>query len=219
LDRFFAGVSLSCAILIAPTNAGAQGDSPPREVLLETKFVEVYGEYRYFLNWKAVSGDDPSVVQHTVSSSAGGLGLNLGIKLGGLPLWAQIGGYASSGLTTNTTLANGDHIHGKVDDLGGGAGMRLMPFRTANTAIFLWAMGYYDRNNGTFDITDGSKRSENRIHNGWTGDYGVGVMRLLDEMVGLDLGVSYTGIFDKKNADENLRFRLGLILNPPRSNF
>jgi hypothetical protein len=216
MHRFFAGVSLSCAILVAATNARAQGDPRPREVLLETKFVEVYAEYRNFLNWKTVSGDDPSVVQHDVSSSAGGAGFNFGIKLGGLPLWAQVGGYASSGLATNTTLANGDHIHGKVDDFGGGAGIRLMPFRTANTAILLWAMGYYDRNDGTFVITDGSKRSENRVHNGWVGDYGVGAMRLLDEMIGLEVGVSYTGIFDKKNADENVRVRLGLIFNPPR---
>jgi hypothetical protein len=94
-----------------------------------------------------------------------------------------------------------------------------MPLRTDNTAMFLWAMGYYDWNDGTFDITDGSKRSENRVHRSWTGDYGISAMRLLDDMLGVEVGVSYTGIFDKKNADENLRFRIGMILNPPRANF
>ena len=47
-------------------------------------------------------------------------------------------------------------------------------------------------------------------------DSGVGAIRLLDEMLGVEVGVSYSGIFDKKNADENLRFRIGMILNPPR---
>lgn len=219
MRKALATISFCCALAVAATNARAQGDKPPREVLLETKFVEVFGEYRNFPNWKAVSGDDPAVVAHDASSSAGGLGLNFGVKLGGLPLWAQLGGYASSGLSTNTTLANGDHIHGKVNDWGAGAGIRLMPFRTERTAMFLWAMGYYARNDGIFDITDGSERSEKRIHSGWIGDYGIGAMRLLDDMLGVEVGISYTGIFDKKNADENLRFRLGMILNPPRANF
>jgi hypothetical protein len=219
MRKTFATISLCCALALAATNARAQGDKPEREPILESKFVEVFAEYRNFINWKAVSGDDPAVVEHEAGSSAGGLGLNFGVQLGGLPLWAQVGGYASSGLSTNTTLSNGDHIHGKVRDYGVGGGVRLMPFRTDNTAMFLWAMGYYTRNDGIFEITDGSARSEKRIHSAWSGDYGLGAVRLVDEMLGVEVGVSYSGIFDKKNADENLRFRIGMILNPPRANF
>jgi hypothetical protein len=219
MRKAFAIVSLCCALTVATPIARAQGDKPPPEVVLETKFVEVFGEYRNFPNWKAVSGDDPAVVAHEAGSSAGGLGLNVGFRLGGIPLWAQLGGYASSGLSTNTTLANGDHIHGKINDYGVGGGVRVMPYKATRTAMFLWAMGYYDRNDGNFDITDGSKRSENRIHSGWIGDYGIGAMYLIDPMIGVEVGISYSGSFDKKNADENLRFRLGMILNPPGANF
>jgi hypothetical protein len=217
MRKAFATISLCCAFALGATNAHAQGDRPAREAIIESKFFEVFGEYRTFPNWKAVSGDDPDVVEHEAGSSAGGLGLHFGVQLGGLPLWAQVGGYASSGLSTHTTLANGDRIHGNVRDYGIGGGIRLMPFRTNSTALLLWAMGYYATNDGIFEITDGSARSEKRIHSAWTGDYGLGVMRLLDEMLGVEIGVSYSGIFDKKNADENLRFRLGMILNPPRS--
>src|SRR4029079_10153364 len=94
------------ALGVATTNARAQSDGDPRDPVLETKFVEVFAEYRNFINWRAVSGDDPSVAEHQAGSSAGGLGLNCGLRLGGLPLWAQVGAYASSGLTTNTTLTN-----------------------------------------------------------------------------------------------------------------
>jgi len=216
MRRDLAAVSFCLALGVATTNARAQSGEAQRDPVLETKFVEVFAEYRNFINWKAVSGDDPSVAEHEAGSSAGGLGLNFGLRLGGLPLWAQVGAYASSGLSTNTTLTNGDHIHGSIRDYGVGAGVRLMAFRTDRTAMFLWAMGYFDRNDGLFEITDGSERSEKRLHSAWTGDYGVGAIRLLDEMLGVEVGVSYSGIFDKKNADENLRFRIGMILNPPR---
>lgn len=219
MRRALGKVFFCCVVAVAATTARAQGDAPARDPLLESRFGEVFGEYRNFPNWKAVSGDDPSVVQHDAGSSAGGFGFNVGIQLGGLPLWAQVGGYASFGLSTSTTLTNGDHIHGRINDSGGGAGLRVMPFRTTRTAMFLWAMGYFDRNSGTFDITNGSTRSENRVHTGWTGDYGIGAMRLLDPALGVELGVSYSGIFDKKNADENLRFRIGMILNPPGEGF
>ena len=217
MRKALATISLLCAFALAATNARAQGDKPQREVLLDSKFFEVFAEYRTFPNWKAVSGDDPDVVEHEAGSAAGGLGIHFGLKLGRLPLWAQAGVYASSGLSTHTTLANGDKIHGNVRDFGVGGGVRLMPFRTDNTAMFLWAMGYYAQNDGVFEITDGSSRSEKRLHSAWTGDYGLGVMRLVDELLGVEVGVSYSGIFDKKNADENIRFRLGLILNPPRT--
>jgi hypothetical protein len=217
MRKALATISFCCALAVASTSAHAQGDKPEREVLLESKFFEVFAEYRTFPNWKTVSGDDPDVVEHEAGSSAGGLGIHFGLRLGGLPLWAQAGVYASSGLSTHTTLANGDKIHGNVRDYGVGGGVRLMPFRTDHTAVLLWAMGYYAQNDGIFEITGGSSRSEKRLHSAWTGDYGLGVMRLVDELLGVEIGVSYSGIFDKKNADENLRFRLGLILNPPRS--
>ena len=64
MRKALATISFCCALAVAATNAHAQGDKPAREVILESKFVEVFGEYRTFPNWKAVSGDDPDVVEH-----------------------------------------------------------------------------------------------------------------------------------------------------------
>jgi len=191
-------------------------DKPPHQVIIETKFLEVNAEYRKFINWDKVSGDDPAVVTNETKSNAYGLDLNLGVQLGSLPVWFQAGGYFSTGLETNAKLEDGETVHGDVDNYGAGAGVRLVPLSFVRTAFYLWAMGYYDRNDGDFDIINGAVHTERRTHNAWIGEYGLGVVYLLEEVVGINLGISYGGIFDKKNADENIRLKLGLILNPPR---
>jgi hypothetical protein len=235
MHKVLAGASLICTLFVAATDAHAQAagaertveslallrarsidrapDRPLPQVAIESKFVEVSVDVRYFFDWKSVSGNDPAVVKHEVESAATGIEFNLGYKLGERPIWAQVGGYYSTGLETNTTLADGERIHGEIDDYGVGAGVRLVPYNVARVALFLWLMGYYDRNDGDFDIVDGAPRSENRIHTSFMGDYGVGVIYLIKKALGVQFGISYNGIFDSNNADENLRILLGFILN------
>jgi hypothetical protein len=200
----------------AAHRAAARLDKPPQPVVIGMKFIEVSGEFRTFPNWADVSGNDPSVVTNDTRSWAGGINVNGGIQLGSLPIWAQVGGYYSTGLETNTTLEDGETIHGKINSYGAGAGVRLSPIHTLEFALYLWSMGYYDWNDGDFAIENEETRTENRIHRSWTGDYGVGAIFRIDEVMGINFGISYNGMFDKKNADENFRIKLGLILNAPR---
>jgi hypothetical protein len=234
-----AGMTLSCAFLL-PSLAEAQRalqpvgvsraqavrsrealrrrapDAEPKQIIIESKFLEVNGEFRKFINWDKVSGDDPAVTSNVTTSNAWGIDLNAGYQLGSLPLWAQVGGYYSTGLKTNATFEDGEQVHGDVKNYGAGAGLRLSPLQTLRVAFYLWAMGYYDRNDGDFDIIDGTTRTENRVHAAWIGDYGVGAVYLIEEALGINFGISYSGIFDNKNADENIRVKVGLLLNPPR---
>lgn len=191
-------------------------DAAPKQVAIETKFLEVNFEYRTFMNWNDVSGNDPTVISNQTRNWAAGINIGGGYQLGTLPIWAQAAGYYGTGLQTNTMLADGETIHGKVNSYGLGAGARLVPYNVATFALYLWAMGYYDWDDGNFDIDNGETRSENRIHRSLMGDYGVGAVYVIDQIMGINFGISYSGLFDKKNADENIRLKLGLILNPPR---
>ena len=79
--------------------------------------------------------------------------------------------------------------------------------------MFMWAMGFYEWNNGDFDVVGAETVTENRVHNSWTGDYGVGAVYLLSQRIGIDFGVGYNGQFNKKNADEAFRVYAGLHFN------
>jgi hypothetical protein len=240
MRQLIAGITLGCTLLV-PSLAHAQRlpqpvgvsraqtarivkslssrrvqDKPPRQVVIETKFLEVNGEYRKFINWDKISGDNPAVVTNDTKSNAYGIDINLGIQLGSLPLWVQAGGYYSGGLETNAKLEDGETIHGDVRDYGAGAGLRLTPYSALRVALYLWAMGYYDRNDGDFEFINGAAHTENHVHTAWIGEYGVGAVYLIEEVLGINFGISYSGNFDKKNADENIRVKLGLILNAPR---
>ncbi len=208
--------SFASSARITARRAKARLDQPLKQVVIAPKFIEVNAEFRTFPNWADVSGNDPSVVSNDTRSWAGGININGGIQLGSLPLWAQAGGYFSTGLETKATLDDGETIHGKIKTYGAGAGLRLTPIQTLTFALYLWAMGYYDSNDGDFDIENDLIRTENRIHRSWMGDYGIGTVFRVDEVMGINLGFSYNGMFDKKNADENFRFKLGLILSPPQ---
>lgn len=213
------GISAKSFASSAPTaarRAKSRRDPAPKQVVIAPKFIEVNGEYRSFPNWSVVSGNDPSVVSNDTRSWAAGININGGVQLGSLPIWAQAGGYFSTGLETNATLGDGETIHGKIKSYGAGAGARISPIKTLQFALYLWAMGYYDWNDGDFEIANEEIRTENRIHRSLMGDYGIGGVYLIDDMMGFNFGFSYSGMFDKKNADENFRFKLGLILNPPR---
>jgi hypothetical protein len=209
------GVSRAQAARVLKSTRRRAIDRPPRQVVIESKFLEVNGEFRHFINWDKVSGDDPAVTSNVTTPNAWGININLGYELGSLPLWVQAGGYYSTGLKTDATFEDGEKVHGEVDSYGAGIGARLVPITTARLALYLWAMGYYDWDDGNFDIIDGAVRKENRVHRSWTGDYGLGAVYLIEEVLGINFGISYSGIFDKKNADENLRFKIGLLLNPP----
>ena len=219
MQRFLAGASLACTILAA-TSAQAQLDRPPRQVLLDTKFIEVSTEYRNFFKWKDVSGNSPLVTKNDVTSQAYGIDLSLGRKLGTRPLWAQAGGYYDTGLETKTTLQNGDRIVGNVKDFGIGLGLRVLGISATSWAAYAWAMGYLNWNYGDFDCGDEDCDycnqvicPDRRTHFSVMGDYGVGILYQLKKCLDIEAGLSYNGMFKSSNADENLRLRLGLIWN------
>ena len=214
MHRFLARALLLSPLFAAP--AAAQGIAGiPKQIVIESRFVEISSEFRKMINWKDISGDDPAVVQHDAKSVLYGAGLTIGQRLGDRPIWVTVGGYYGTGLDTNTTLANGDQVHGEVDNIGVGAGLRLVPYEAVRFGLFLWAMGFYEWNNGDFDTIDGPTRTEKRIHKTWTGDYGVGAVYLLNRILGIDFGIGYNGQFNKKNADEAFRVFLGLYINGP----
>ena len=108
---------------------------------------------------------------------------------------------------------SGDKVHGSVDNLGLGAGLRFVPYQGYGSALFMWAMGFHEWNNGDFEVVGGETVTENRVHRSWTGDYGVGAVYLLGQRIGIDFGIGYNGQFNKKNADEAFRFYAGLHFN------
>lgn len=211
------GVSRARAATAAAAVRRRAPELAPRQIILDSYFIEVSGEYRKFINWQDVSGNDPAVVKNDTRDWTGGFNFNFGLQLGSLPIWAQAGAYYSAGLETNTTFEDGETVQGKINNYGAGAGARLIPLHTAMFALDLWAMGYYDWNEGDFDIIDDVlTRSEKRVHRSLIGDYGIGAIFMIDEGMGIHIGASYSGLFDKKNADESIRVKLGIILNPPR---
>jgi hypothetical protein len=214
MNRFLAGAFLICPLVARA--AGAQGlELVPKQIEIESRFIEISGDIRKFFNWKDVSGNDAAVIQHDAKSVLYGGGLTLGQRLGDRPIWATIGGYYGTGLETSTVLANGHEVHGEVDNIGVGGGLRVSPYNVLRFGIFLWAMGFYEWNNGDFDIIDGPSRIERRIHKTWTGDYGLGALYLISNVLGIDFGIGYNGQFNKRNADEAFRVFLGLYINGP----
>jgi hypothetical protein len=212
LQRFLALTLLLCALGARAADAQLDKLNTPQVVITST-FVEVTAELRKFPKWEEISGNDPAVLEHDAKSISYGAGFTIGQKLGDIPIWATLGGFYGRGLETNTTLRNGDQVHGKVQNVGLGGGVRLVPFQADRVAWFLWAMGFHEWDNGDFDVVDGESVTENRIHRTWTGDYGVGALYLLRQRVGLDFGIGYNGQFNKKNADEAFRVYVGLHFN------
>jgi hypothetical protein len=212
LQRFLALALLPCALVSRAADAQLEKLSSP-QVVISSRFVEVTGELRKFLRWEEISGNNPAVLEHDAKSVSYGAGLTIGQKLGDRPIWATLGGFYGTGLETNTALANGESVHGKVDNFGLGGGVRIVTSQIDRLAWFGWAMGFYEWNNGDFDTSNGTTLTENRIHKSWTGDYGAGALYLLGDRVGIDIGVGYHGQFDRKNADEAFRLYMGLHFN------
>jgi hypothetical protein len=214
VHRFLAGALLICPLIARVSGAQVDLAAIPGQVVLDARFLELTSEFRKFPRWEDISGDDPAVVEHDAKSISYGAGLNFGQRLGDRPIWLTLGGFYGTGLETNTTLANGDRVHGAIDNIGVGAGLRVVPYESQRFGLFLWAMGFYEWNNGEFETFDGgSTVSEKRIHKTWTGDYGVGAVYLVGETLGLDFGLGYNGQFNKENADEAFRVYLGLFIN------
>lgn len=211
--RFSAGAFLLCALITSPALAQIDTRLSTPQVVITSRFLELTAEFRKFPRWEDVSGNDPAVVEHEAKSISYGGGFTIGQQLGDRPIWATLGGFYGTGLETNTTLASGDQVHGEVDNVGLGAGVRVVPHQRYRFALFLWAMGYHEWNNGNFEVIDGTSLTEKRIHRTWTGDFGLGAIYLLGERVGVDFGIGYNGQFDKKNADEAFRVFLGLHFN------
>ena len=209
---------LALALLVSALTARiADAQLDPRlntpQVVITSTFIELTAEFRKFPRWEDISGDDPAVVEHDAKSISYGGGFTLGQRLGSRPFWATIGGFYGTGLETNTTLASGDKVHGTVDNYGLGAGLRFVPYQGDRSALFMWAMGFHEWNNGDFEIVSGETVTEKRIHKSWSGDYGVGAVYLIGQRVGIDYGVGYDGQFNKKNADEAFRVYAGLHFN------
>jgi hypothetical protein len=224
MSRFAALTALAFVATAFPGGASGQTavsyfraamlDKPPQQIDLDTRFVEVSLNFRDFINWKAVSGDNPAVVKHDVTATSLGVSTQLGFRFGEKPLWGVVGGHYDTGLETSTELSNGQTVHSEVDSYGVGVGLRTAPYRLVDLLFFAWAMGYLDWNNGDFDY-DAGDYVENRKLRSVTGDYGVGVLYLLNRTTGIDFGIGYNGQFKKKNADENVRVFLGVYLNRP----
>lgn len=204
-------------LVVAPTTRVAHAQLDARlntpQVVITSTFIELTAELRKFPRWEDISGNDPAVVQHEAKSISYGGGFTLGQRLGGKPIWATVGGYYGTGLETNTTLASGDRVHGKIDNMGLGAGLRVVPYEGFRSALFMWAMGFHEWNNGDFEVVGGATVTEKRIHRSWTGDYGVGAVYLLAQRIGIDFGAGYNGQFNNKNADEAFRVYAGLHFN------
>lgn len=216
MHRFLAGALLICPLITRASSAQVDLAVIPRQVVIDARFLELTTEFRKFPRWEDISGDDPAVVEHNAKSISYGAGLTIGQRLGDRPIWATVSGFYGTGLETTTTLANGNRVHGAIDNIGLGAGLRVVPYEAQRFGLFLWAMGFYEWNNGDFDVFDGSTRSEKRIHKTWTGDYGVGALYLVGQTLGLDFGIGYNGQFNKDNADEAFRVYLGLFINGPK---
>lgn len=219
MHRFLGGALLISALLTSGAAAQIERKLVQPQVVIHARFVELTAEARKFPRWEDISGNDPAVVAHDAQSISYGAGFTIGQRLGDRPIWATIGGFYGTGLETNTTLASGDQVHGEVDNIGLGGGLRLVPYQAFRFALFLWAMAYYEWNNGDFETLDGPTITENRIHKTWTGDYGAGALYLLGQAVGIDFGIGYNGQFNKKNADEAFRVYMGLHFNLPERLF
>jgi len=215
MHRFLAGALLISALLTSVAAAQIETKVLQPQVVIHSRFVELTAESRKFFRWEDISGNDPAVVGHDAQSIAYGAGFTIGQQLGDRPIWATVGGFYGTGLETNTTLANGDRVHGEIDNIGLGGGLRVSPYEAFRFALFLWTMAWYEWNNGDFETIDGSTITENRIHRSWTGDYGAGALYLLGQAVGISFGIGYNGQFSKKNADEAFRINVGLHFNLP----
>ena len=213
MHRFFALALLVCALTTRVADAQLDPGLNTPQVVITSRFIELTAEFRKFLRWEDISGNDPAVIEHDAKSISYGGGFTLGQKLGGQPIWATIGGFYGTGLETTTMLASGDQVHGTIKNYGLGAGLRLVPYEGERSALFMWAMGLHEWNNGDFEVVGGETVTENRIHTSWTGDYGVGAVYLFAQRVGIDFGIGYNGQFDKKNADEAFRVYAGLHFN------
>lgn len=211
--RFSAWAFLLSAVITWRAQAQVETSLSTPQVVISSQFLELTAEFRKFPRWEDVSGDDPAVVEHEAKSISYGGGFTVGQQIGDRPIWATIGGFYGTGLETNTTLASGDEVHGEVDNVGLGVGVRIVPYQGFHSALFMWGAAYHEWNNGDFNVIDGTTLTERRIHKTWTGDYGVGAVYLLGEVVGLDFGIGYNGQFDKKNAAEAFRVFLGVHLN------
>ena len=213
MHRFFALALLVSALTAHVADAQLDPRLNTPQVVVTSTFIELTAELRKFPRWKRISGDDRAVVKHDADARGYGGGFNLGQRLGSLPIWMTIGGFYVTGLGTNTTLATGAQIHGSVDNYALGAGLRFIAYQEERSAVFIWAMGFHQWNNGDFEIVTSETVTENRIHTSWSGDYGVGAVYLVGQRVGIDYGVGYDGQFNKANADEAFRVFAGLHFN------
>jgi hypothetical protein len=171
-------------------------------------------QLRHFYRWEEVSGDDPSVAQHDATSTAHGFGGYAGFKLGNRPVWGMAGGYVAYGLETNTTLSNGDRIHGEVDNYGLGAGVRWLINTDGRFNPYVGISAFHQWNKGEFRLTRGLEELvEDRTHKSWTKEFNLGGIYWPKPRLGIDVGVGWNTQWDAQNADENLLGYGALIYN------
>ena len=170
-----------------------------------------------FTKWKAVSGGGSTVVSNVATSTALGFDTYVGLKLPRLPIYGMAGGYYAGGLKNDAVLTNGRRVHNDVIDYGLGGGLRFVAGSRRVTpwaslaALYEWNKGDYTE----FDRSNALVLSETRRHGSWTGSYGLGATYWVGSHFGLDFGASYNGQFDVSNADENIKFSVGLMWSGP----
>jgi hypothetical protein len=208
-------------------------DKPEPQVLIGQRFVEVSGHFRRLINWESVSGDKPTIVDHSASSNSWGIGLQGGYRFGevmkGMPVWGVAGGHYETGPESTSLHDDGTVVHGEVDNYGGGAGARLGLWPISRVMIFAWAMAWYEWNRGRFQMCSCEEcvlddldenctgcsecgpllLDEVRTHSTWRADLGLGIYRRITSAVGIQLGLAYTGMLDPKHAEEGFRLQFG----------
>ena len=170
-------------------------------------------EYGQFFHWKEVSGDNAQVIAHDATTHSNGVGAFAGYRFGSVPVWAMAGGYYATGLDTDMSFDNTHHIHGDVTDYAYGGGLRFVA-GTGRVNYWAWFAAFYQTDKGKFnefDVNNNLLQRYERIHNSWTGEYGLGTTFWPVSHIGIDFGASYNGQFNSVNADENVRLQIGLV--------
>src|SRR4051812_47689791 len=208
--RIFVRLEIAAALAIVAVNtASAQVDAsrfftPPKGFWASANF-----EHRQFYRLDDVLGDSDVVMSHSAKSGANGFGGSFGFSLPNRPAFTgEFGGYWATGPETKATLTNGRVSIGDMIDYGIALGIGLNQFYEeklephANIkAVYEWNRLHYKE----YTAANALVFSETRMHGTWTGEYQVGATYWALPQVGWDASLSYSGMFKKKNADENFK--------------
>ncbi len=165
-------------------------------------------DFYQWLNFEDISGDQPGVISHDASSTSIGGQLFAEYPCSRWPLAVGLEGSYTM-LETTTQYAGGTQV-GDISYLSVGPYMRIGP-NTGKirpygylSALFAWNMG---------DFTFGSQ-TEDRTHETWRGGIGGGLLYLLRPGFALRGEGMYSTTLKDNDADEHVRWKLGLMIEP-----